>query len=200
MRKFLLLPILVVLLAGCASTSVTAIRNPAIADISYSRILIVVPFNDLALRGYAETQFVKDFLDAGVTALRSMDVVPPIQKYTDAEWNKIIEQHHIDGVMVVSLTNVGSSQSYVPQSSRTTSSASIYGNTVYGRSQTTTSGGYYISEPNMNFEISLFDAATGSIAWKATTYTDGNAYANTNTLLGSLAAEVVKKYEKDARR
>lgn len=185
-------------LVGCASTSVSTLRNPAIGNIAYSRILVSVPFQDIGLRRYAEYKFVKDFQDAGIYAFPAVDLLPPIKQYTPDEIKQVIEKNSIYAVMVVTLTDTGRSQSYVPQASQTSSSATVYGNSIYGTSRTTTSGGYYISKPTMNFEINLYDVKTGDVAWKATTFTGGNAYAHTDTMINSLADDVVKKYQDDS--
>ncbi|GAH01571.1 unnamed protein product, partial [marine sediment metagenome] len=63
---------------------------------------------------------------------------------------------------------------------------------LYYRSYTQEYGGYYISKPNVKFEIRLFDSRSGQVAWLATSLTKGNAFADYDALANSLAKKVVE--------
>ena len=176
---------------GCATTDISTLRNPLYGSITFSKLLVSAPFQDLETRRIAESSFVNKFNELGIEAVMAIDLIPPIKVYTEEEINKIINTNHIDGVLIATLTDYYTDQAYVPESSKTTGSATVYGNRIYGNSTTRKSGGYYINKPRVRFEVNIYTTTTGDIVWKATSFTRGNAFANQQTLLSSLADEVV---------
>ena len=94
---------------------------------------------------------------------------------------------------MVGLKDYWTSQTYIPKSLSSRGNASLYGNSLYYNSYTQQYGGYYISKPNVKFEIRLFDTKSGQVAWLTSALTEGNAFADYNTLASSLAKKVVKK-------
>jgi len=185
--------ILAMLLVGCAGTTLTTIRNPELSQIKFRKLLIVAPFSDIGLRKQTEDAFIAKFNLSGMNAISSIQRIPPVKDYNEQELLKILEQDKIDGIFVVALKDYWTSQTYVPKSSSSRGRVSLYGNSLYYRSYTQESGGYYISKPNVKFEIRLFDSKSGQIAWLVTSLTKGNAFADYNTLANSLAKEVVKR-------
>ncbi|MCK4542624.1 MAG: hypothetical protein KAU17_10365, partial [Spirochaetales bacterium] len=105
--------------------------------------------------------------------------------------------NNIDGTMIIILTDAYSDQAYIPETTKTTGSATVIGNTIYGESTTDTYGGFYVSKPRVRFEVSLYSVAIGEIVWKATTFTAGNAFAGEKTLVKSLSRKVVYEYAKE---
>ena len=98
---------------------------------------------------------------------------------------KIIEAHAINCLLELVLLDSSSERGYVPPSYVTTPT---YG----GGYQTITSGGYSYSKESTNFEIKLYDIETGEVAWMATAFTGGDAFANWYTLFDSLAKKTVE--------
>jgi len=180
-------------LVGCADTTLSTIRNPELSQIKFGKILVVAPFSDIGLRKQTENNFIAKFNLSGMNAISSIQIIPPVKDYNEQELLNILEQNKIDGILVVGLKDYWTSQSYVPKSSSSQGTASLYGNSLYYRSYTQEYGGYYISKPNVKFEIRLFDSKSGQIAWLVTSVTRGNAFADYNTLANSLAKEVVKR-------
>jgi hypothetical protein len=160
--------------------------------------MVSAPFQDLELRTFAESQFVQHLSEYGVDAVRAIDIIPPVRTYSEEEIQSALASNHIDAVLIATLTNAYSDQSYIPESSTTSGSATVYGDTVYSESTTSTSGGYYVSKPRVRFDVKLFVAKSGDVAWRATTFTQGNAFANSQTLLESLSMETTRAYVKDA--
>lgn len=187
-----------ILFAACATTEVATIRNPAVSNIQYDLILVSAPFTDLELRRNTEQAFVAELSDYGVAALPAIDVFPPLKQYSETEIADEIARRGVDAIMSVVITDYYEDQSYVPPTTTTTGSASVYGNTVYGQSTTQTHGGYYLSHPRVRFDINLFDGNVGEVAWRATTFTAGNAFANASSLMASLSRSVVLEYARDA--
>lgn len=141
-----------------------------------------------------ENHFVEEFGENGKIAVSSIEIISPLKTYTDEEFNALLNNAGIDAVMAITVLDAYTEQAYVPQTSTTSGNAWVSGNTIYGQSKTTTSGGYYVSKPRVKFEISLFQVKTGVLAWKATAFTAGNAFADTNALFKSLATKVAKEY------
>jgi hypothetical protein len=141
-----------------------------------------------------ENYFVEEFTKNGKNAVSSLEIVSPLKTYTNEELNSLLVNAGIDAVISIIVVDAYSVQAYIPQISTTTGNARVYGNTVYGRSSTTTIGGYYVSEPRIKFEINVFERMNWTLAWKATAFTAGNAFADTNILFKSLATKVVEEY------
>jgi len=193
-KYFLIIAFLIfaMFLVGCAKTTLSTIRNPELFQIKFGKILIVAPFSDIGLRKQTEDAFIVKLNLSGINAISSMQRIPPVKDYSEQELLNILEQDKIDGILVAGLKDYWTSQTYVPKSSSTRGSASLYGNSLYYRSYTQEYGGYYISKPNVKFEIRLFDSKSGQVAWLATSLTKGNAFADYNALANSLAKKVVK--------
>ncbi|MGC8719221.1 MAG: hypothetical protein ACP5TY_04340 [Thermodesulforhabdaceae bacterium] len=195
--KQVLLMLIVLYLSGCAWTTLSTIKNPELSQVKFRKILVVAPFSDIGLRKQTENAFIAQFHLSGVNAISSIELIPPVKEYTEQELLNILQQNNIDGVLVVALQDYWSSQEYIPKSSSTQGSASLYGNSLYYQSYTQEYGGYYISKPRVKFNIRLFERKSGQVAWLATSLTRGNAYADYNTLANSLAKEVVKKFREE---
>lgn len=182
-----------IFLVGCAKTTLSTIRNPELSQIKFENILVIAPFSDIGLRQQTENAFIEKFNLSSMNAISSIQIIPPVKDYNEEELINILEKNKIDGILVAGLQDYWTSQSYVPRSSSTHGTASSYGNYLYYRSYTQEYGGYYISKPNVKFEIRLFDRQSGQLAWLVTSVTKGNAFADYKTLANSLAKEVVKK-------
>ena len=180
-------------LVGCADTTLSTIRNPELSQIKFGKILVVAPFSDIGLRKQTENNFIAKFNLSGMNAISSIQIIPPVKDYNEQELLNILEQNKIDGILVVGLKDYWTSQTYVPKSSSSQGTASSYGNSLYYRSYTQEYGGYYISKPNITFEIRLFDSKSSQVAWLTSSLTKGNGFADYNTLANSLAKEVVKR-------
>jgi len=115
------------LLASCASTNITAFRDPDFVDKTYHRILIIAPFSDLEYRNTAERYFVFRLSKFSVEAISSIRAMPPTRNYTDEEFNKVLAKNNIEAVLVVTLTDAFTFEGYVPGSSRTDAKASLMG-------------------------------------------------------------------------
>jgi len=180
-------------LVGCADTTLNTIKNPELSQIKFGKILVVAPFSDIGLRKQTEDAFIAKFNLSGMSAISSIQRIPPVRDYSEQELLNILEQDKIDGILVVGLKDYWTSQSYVPKSSSSQGTASLYGNSLYYRSYIKEYGGYYISKPNVTFEIRLFDSKSSQVAWLTSSLTKGNGFADYNTLANSLAKEVVKR-------
>lgn len=196
MKRFVLLAGCL-LLASCAATRMTTVRDPSAPRSSFRNILVIAPFSDLGSRTEAENSFVARLGERGVVGIPSITVMPPLKEYVEEELLQILDESGADSILIISLTDAYTKETYVPQSSTTTGSASLYGNVVNYSSRTQYHGGYYISKPRVHYELRLLDVSTGNTVWLATSLTRGNAYADFNTLIDSLARTAVRKLEED---
>jgi len=120
-------------------------------------------------------------------------LIPPTRETTSDELVRVVEENQIDALLFVTLTDYGESEHYVPQSTTTTGAATISGNRANLQAQTYTFGGYSVSKPHAAFQVDLLDAKTGGKAWTTAAKTHGNAYAEFQTLVSSLAKRTVKE-------
>jgi len=180
------------LLFSCAWTDVTSIKDPNYSQIQFNNVLVVAAFSDIEYRQKTELAFKKQLEKQGVNAVRSIDMFPPTREVSNTELIDTVKENNIQCVLIIAFSDYWTSESYIPPYSTTSGSASIIGNSIYYSQTTQTYGGYHFSKPRINFELRLYDTQTGTTAWIAKTHTKGNAYANFNTLINSLASKSVK--------
>ena len=65
------------------------------------------------------------------------------------------------------------------------------------RSETTKSGGYFVSLPRMRHEIRLIDFETGKVAWLGAAYSKCDRYAEWDNVFKSLSKKTVKMLIRD---
>ncbi|MFQ5753667.1 MAG: hypothetical protein ACE5HI_16885 [bacterium] len=180
------------LLFSCAWTNVTSIKDPNYSQIQFNSILVVAAFSDIEYRQDTELAFTKQLEKQGANVIRSIDMFPPTREVSNTELIDTLVENNIEAVLIIAFSDYWTSETYIPPYSTTSGSASIIGNSIYYSQNTQTYGGYYFSKPRINFELRLYDTHTGNTAWIAKTHTKGNAFADFNTLINSLASKSVK--------
>jgi len=171
--------------------------DPSIPSRSYQTILVIAPFADLESRKIAEDMFVTKLSPSGVLGLPSLSILFPGRNYSNEEFSKLILDSGADGILLVTLTDAYTEQTYVPPSSYSTGTATLQGNVARYSATTQHYGGYYISKPRVRYDIRLFDVSTGQTAWMGTSLTRGNAFARFPKLVESLADTAVEQMRKD---
>ncbi|MBK8167855.1 MAG: hypothetical protein IPK64_18065 [bacterium] len=185
-------------IAGCASTKMTSRVDPAIVGNPFRKILVHGNFQDLDNREVAEDKLCEKIAAVSVSeCVRALDLFFPGRQYSSEEMMQVLAANGIDGVLVVQPTNSGTQSSYIPQTSHTTGSASVAGNSVFGSSTTTTSGGYSISKPWATYASSLYSVERGNVVWYATAQSSGNAYASWHDLIRSACGKTIDKLAND---
>ena len=189
-------------LFGCASTRMTSFKDPDYQSTKFKRILVVANTNDLEDRQKLESKMVEAFSDIGVYAMESFRLFPPTRELTDEEKVNLLLKNDIDAFISISVGESGVSEVYVPQTSSTTKTegnVSVYGNTARykEKSKTTYQGGYTLNKPWAEFETKLYDVSNGKMAWIASSFTGGNAYANRNTVMNSYCGKTVDQLLED---
>jgi hypothetical protein len=191
--------ILVTIAFGCARTNLTSRINPETNSKHFTRILVHGNFPSLAHRQAAEDRLCSKIRQAAPSCecVKALDTFFPGQEYSVDDIATRLTDLQIDGVLVIQPTGSGATTTYVPQSSYTTGTATVHGNTVSGSSTTQTYGGYDVSKPWANYEATLYSTSDGKVAWYATAESTGNAFADWSDLINSVCGKTVNKLTAD---
>lgn len=180
-------------LAACASTAMTSMVNPDVAAPEISRVLVFFPSDDLADRQRVEGAFADR--KGSITFVPAHTVLFPGRTYSEMEVSDRLVAESIDGVLVVSLSDVGSSTSILPTTSQTRCTLISSGGCQ--ATTTTTTGGGTISKPNAAFQLALVEPSSREVIWVATAESGGNAFADMDNLIDSLADETMSQLVSD---
>lgn len=214
---------LVVVLAGCASTSMTTFVDPALAGRRYGKVMVHVASSDLALRKQIEARGVERLQDIGAPAASALDLFFPGREYSADELLTTLKTNGVEAVLLIRSAVSGSTAQYIPPTYHTTSqssgvatttgyasgSATTRGNTTYGSaygtstttgvargtSTTTVSGGHNVYKPWARFTVELIDVSTGKAVWRAQGDSSGNAFNDQEDLWQSVADNAVGELE-----
>jgi hypothetical protein len=172
--------------------------NTRLTGRTFSTILVEGNFQSLEHRRLAEERLCSELTNKTTCkCVTSSSAFFPGQEYTPEQIKETLDQIGIDAVLTLQPTGSGTSSTYVPQSSSTTSNAYITGNTVRGSSKTQTYGGYNVNKPWASFEAKLSTSTDGEIVWYATAESGGNAYAGWDNLIKSAAGKTVSTLVRD---
>jgi O6-methylguanine-DNA--protein-cysteine methyltransferase len=187
-----------VALAGCASTKVTSFRDP-IGNRRYSVVVVAASFSDLDSRSTTEGAFVSALAAQGVKGIPSMTIWPPTRDYNGAELDSTARAAGADGILFVDVTDSYSDQEYIPETSRTSGTATTIGKTTNYSANTWQSGGYYASKARVNYKVTLVDVEAGRQVWQATALNKASGTATSfSTMASSLASSSVDRLVRDA--
>lgn len=180
----------------------TSFKDPDYQKAEFKRILIVANTNDLEDRKKLESKMVEELTDIGVFALESFKLFPPTRELSDEDKVDLLLKNKIDAFISISIGESGVDEQYIPQTSSTTNTkgnVSVYGNTATYKEKSTTTyqGGYTLEKPWGKFETKLYDVSNGQMAWIASSFTGGNAYANRNTVINSYCGKTVEQLLED---
>ena len=196
MNRFLFTALLCTIFYSCASTKLTSFVDPEVKDKDYDNILIFFPSLDLDEQQEGEEIIQEEFAEYGIRTERSLNIFSPTREYDDYEIIERLRKNDIDAVLLVEFTDAWSDESYVPQSTTTTTKGkvNVYGNTATYKenSKTYSYGGYYINKPRIKFVSKLIDVDEDLVAWIGTSLTKGNAYAKFGTLISSLGSNIIE--------
>lgn len=192
--------VLALILVGCAIaiTRMTSQVNRETVGRSFGKVLIHGKFQNLEYQQLAENKLCAELAGVtGVTCLRSAEVFFPGQEYSAEQIAARLSELQVDAVLTLQPTQIGTSSISLPATSETEWDATVIGNTVTGRSTTTTYGGYDIRTPWANFKAILRSTSDGKVVWYATAMSGGNAFAGWDTLISSASNETVSKLVSD---
>lgn len=202
MRRLALMavPLLAATLAGCVSTTLRAVRDPAFADAVYSALVVrAYDVYDPERRMMVEDAYVEQLRRHGFqgTVVRFYELFPPTRTADDAAVGKVLKARGLDAMLEVRVTSSGSTRSYVPRSSTTTTTGQTSqgkaGRNVDLRTTTIESGGYDVYTPWMQLEVRIVDLAKREVAWVGYTTSTGAAGGASQVLVDSQAAAVCRR-------
>lgn len=195
--KLFLASAAVFLIAGCATANLSSYQDPKYANKRYSSFVVVTNFSDLDATRFIESKACEEFAKRGVQCKRGIDVFPPTRTLTNEQWVAAFDATGMEAIVFLELTDAYSTQTYIPQTSTTTGTAtsSGYGTANY-RGTTTTSGGYNVSKPVEKYSITVVDGKTGEKEILLTGSARGNAFASSNDLSESLAETLAQELGK----
>jgi len=186
-------------LMGCATTKITSFCDPDYQGTTIEGAMVAGLFGDLETRQKTEGAFIKVFNERGIgiRVIPSMKLAPPTRPdITEEEMRSALKQEGISMILAVQLTDAYSQESYVPESSYTEVQGSVWGNTFQGTSSTQKFGGFYVSKPTMLFKVQLYDTENYRMVWTSSSLTRGDAFADFDAMVKSLAhATLIKLYE-----
>ncbi len=186
-----------VLALGCASTRLTSQADPAAHPAPYDTLVVFAPFEDLAMRQVAEESVVKDLGDLHAGCLASAQLFFPGRSFSTDEMHATLRDHHVRGILVLSGVAAGTTESYVPPTYYTQSTAWISGSQGGATSTTQGTGGFLLRRPWAQFRGELIDTESEQRVWIATAHSSGNAYASSHTLLRSFCGQIVNRLVAD---
>jgi hypothetical protein len=180
------------LVTSCASTHSTSFQDPDFRGKPFRRLVVLSGPAPLTQRASIETRMVYVLRKYEIYAVGGLQVFPPTRTLSPEEMARTLQEGGFDGVLIVSETNSGVQQTYVPPSGPSTSTttgtitSNGYGAASYSGTTTTyTPQGHTVNRPWADFDARLVDVASGKTAWIANSRTGGNGYATFETVLGS---------------
>jgi len=161
------------LLASCASTSITDYTDPSYTETTFHSVAVWAHTTDLNWRQDLETRMqARVHSETGATAVRAIDISPPTRAFSVDETYQLLAGANVDAAIVVVFTDSGVSQSI---------SSDGYGNVnTYDK-------------PWSEATVNLVDVKSGSVAWTGTAKTRGNAFADWNDIRQSAGNQVIAR-------
>ena len=184
-RRAILIP-LCVFAAGCATSKITAFRDPAYPNARFSRIAVFALNMDLESAVEVERQTCSRLAPGGCVPGKT--ILPPIREYTADEVRERLTASGAEAVLVIGLASDDSNTQYLgtwSQSSATASGTSsgmlnLFGNSAYWSGSSTASAtGNSVSAPIYGYSrhsralLRLFEIESGNVVWAGQVTTSG---------------------------
>ncbi len=197
----LALVLFVLLLTGCAKTSLTRVHDPDYQGIQFAHAAVFADASDLQQRKLFEDALVAELKARGVSARASIDLLPPTRDYTPQERAQALLNASVDAVIVV-VGESGVERTYVPvtgSTTRTDGSVTVQNNTAYYRetARTEYEGGYTITKPWAEITTRVIDLRAERTAWLSQTDTRGGGFSTFDDVRKSYARSIAKQLERD---
>ncbi|MCG8690247.1 MAG: hypothetical protein MI806_03460 [Minwuiales bacterium] len=117
MTRFGLPALLLLLLAGCVSTTpVAGVVDPDYAARSFASVMVITDEMTLAERKAAESVLTQELGKHGIKALRGVDHLPPTRAYSAAERLAVARDAGAQALLLISRTESERSSRYYPPS------------------------------------------------------------------------------------
>lgn len=196
---------LLVLGNACVSVDFTSRLSPAYDGAPLGKTVVLGEYEDLAVREFAESKLAWALEQRGCESVKWLDLFFVGDNYDADALAATLDREHVEAVLILGTTDLGSTLHYIPQTQHTTSTAygtaNTRGNTttarVHGESTTYTTGGHNVSKPWATYEATLIEVNGWRTLWVASGRAKGNAYVNHRDLLTAACKKVVAKMERD---
>jgi hypothetical protein len=164
----------------------------------FTRLAIFAVVGDLARRQSVETLAVTRIKEETTSdAVRAIDLLPPTRTFTAEEAASQLTGAGADGVLFVILTDSYVERYQAPGVSTTTGFGTVYGGSVYYQGQTIHQPGAQFSKPREAHELKLADLTTGDIVWISSSFTHGNAFADSEVMADSMLKAALRELTKE---
>lgn len=189
--KIISLVLVTCMLAACATSRITAFRDPAYLTTRFEKIVVFGLGMNLDAAVGVERQICQKL--APTPCLPGKSILPPTRAYSSDEAAEYLRRSGADAILIAALVSDRSDTRYFGTYTTSTASAStnasgtinFYGNTAFwsGLSQGSAFG-QTISTPIYGYsrvafgQLGLFDRATGSIAWRGEIRIEGRGLLN----------------------
>ncbi|MFV2059460.1 MAG: hypothetical protein ACC653_02180 [Gammaproteobacteria bacterium] len=184
---------LLLLLASCASTSVTGSWKDASYNKPAKHILVVAFAKKEASRRIFEDTLTKDLIKAGVKADISVKFFPEVNKINKKTLAPIVKKENYDMVFVARVISVDKETRYVP-SGYPSNYYSMYGYSGYASSYYRDPG-YTVQDTIVSLEFNLYETSGAKLIWALTTETFQPDKINKE--IASLSEIIIKKLKED---
>ena len=168
-----------VVATACASTHVTAFRDPAFSNKQFSKLAVFVLGTRLDATAQIERETCKKL--APTACALGLDILPPTRPYSTDDMDRLLARAGVDGVLVLSLASDEARTAYAgtitqataTASSTTTGTANYFGafgslstSTTESASAEATSTPVYSHRREATGYIGVFDRASGAPVWR----------------------------------
>ena len=193
----------VLLLAACAPTTRTtgaSFTDPAFTPGTVRSMVVQVKGSDLGERQTMENAIVAAVTQNGVSAGRSLDLLPPTRNIGETAARRAIMNSGTDAVLVITPKQKQMDEKYIPPSyspghRRYSRHHSGFGDYYFepGFIQ----GGYYIREPVAAYDAALYSLPHYRALWTGQFTIRGSSGAEFTTLSGQFGTELVERMAND---
>ena len=175
--KQLVLLFLALSLSNCgSSTSITsAYKEPTANNLNFKKVFVVAMSDRVSARQSVESSIAQLLTSRGVSAIKSLDILPPGFRTEDNHKDKDlllqkIREKGCDGIITIALIDQQHESRYVPGTNYYPMAYPYYGAFgayySYGYSNFY-SPGYYTDDKIYFLEANLYDANTEKLIWSA---------------------------------
>lgn len=184
----LLFVMLTALLGSCSSqTQLRSWRDPKFRSGGFKNVFVLMRHDDLTIRQHFEEAVAAKFVENGISAISSLQVMSPTDRRTREQLESSFDSLGIDAILIIRQTGESELQEYVPE----TTYFSVYEN-VFNEKQVArvTEGGYWQTAGLVySTQSDLFANNTDRLVWQGQSQTafDGDI----ESAVGSYASEVI---------
>lgn len=202
-RSFFAFIVTALILVSCAPTTRTvgsSFTDPGFKPGSVHSMLVQVKTDDLGERQALEGSAVAALTSSGISAGRSIDLLPPTRDIGDAASKRKIMNSGTDAVLVITPKQKKVVEEYIPPSyypghRRYSRYHSGYGD--FYNVPGVIDGGYFIREPVATYDVALYALPHYRTLWTGQFTIRGSTGADFNALAGRFGPELVKRMGAD---